>query len=162
MKKKTSCKSAFTLIELLVVVLIIGILASIALPQYQKAVEKSRVSEANLILKSIVDACAVQRLSGEGGNGNTNIFSCAWDVIGVEVGDTVACDIAARQAKYFWYSLDESADDIYACRGEYNCEEMDPDYCIFQDYQHNRRCRGNGEFGKKICKSLCGAPSCQY
>ncbi len=56
-------KQAFTLIELLVVVLIIGILAAVALPQYTKAVERARASEALLLLKSVYQAAKTYELS---------------------------------------------------------------------------------------------------
>lgn len=46
----------FTLIELLVVVMIIGILSSIALPQYTTAVERSRAAEALTLLGAVSDA----------------------------------------------------------------------------------------------------------
>ncbi len=49
-------KSGFTLIEMLVVVLIIGILAGIALPQYRQAVLKSKYSTLKIAARSIYES----------------------------------------------------------------------------------------------------------
>lgn len=55
----------FTLIELLVVVLIIGILASVAVPQYTKAVEKSRAAGVIQKVKSLQNAVDMYLLAND-------------------------------------------------------------------------------------------------
>ena len=78
MKKQLSGRlDGFTLIELLVVVLIIGILAAVAVPQYQKAVEKARAVEAINYIRHLRDAQRLYFLA----NGS---FASTWDELGVE------------------------------------------------------------------------------
>ena len=82
-------KLAFTLIELLVVVLIIGILAAVAVPQYQKAVEKSKAAQAFALLKTTYQAAQSYELA----NGT-------WPTSFEELG----LDIPWTDATTKWYS----------------------------------------------------------
>ena len=70
--RRKNTEKGFTLLELLVVVLIIGILAAIALPQYKMAVGKTKFSELKTITKALSGASQRYFLSHDVYTNNMN------------------------------------------------------------------------------------------
>ena len=77
-------KKGFTLIELLVVVLIIGILASVALPQYQKAVIKAKLSQLTVTIDAVKKGVDLYLLS-EGWPSDGISFTAQPNLLDVEI-----------------------------------------------------------------------------
>jgi prepilin-type N-terminal cleavage/methylation domain-containing protein len=94
-------KKAFTLIELLVVVLIIGILAAIALPQYQWLVEKSKVMSILPTVRTINNAVKTcVELSGQ----NVSATNCNFDQLDIVFKDKDGQTITAAMLPEDTYS----------------------------------------------------------
>ena len=161
MHKKSCFAGGFTLIELLVVVLIIGILAAIALPQYQLAVEKSRAAQMLPIMRSVYNALALYKLEhGQYHEGvyvtwdeltmappagfetdphNLEFWNDTWDCVpNEERTGYVYCDNNIRSYTLYMYQPDDEGAGELA--GKRTCSPWE----------------GAGSLGDKICKALGG------
>ena len=95
MLKEKRNGQGFTLIELLVVVLIVGILASIALPQYQMAVIKSRYATMKNIVHALASAEEIHYLA----NG---VYTEDLEALSIEGAGCSLSDDTPRQCFYSW------------------------------------------------------------
>ncbi len=82
-------KQAFTLIELLVVVLIIGILAAVALPQYERAVMRSRYATLKAATNALYTAEQVYFLAN--GQYTDNLTALDIDLPGCTMTNNSEC-----------------------------------------------------------------------
>ena len=148
----------FTLIELLVVVLIIGILAAMALPQYFKAVERSRMTEAVTLMDSIAKAQRRKFLQ-------TNHYASRFEGLDVAPKGASGDSFFTKGFEGNGFQITISGEDfvdgnVQAHRTLHGFDaypSMQYQYTLIRDYQSdNVICHGSNQAGRELCADFCG------
>lgn len=149
----------FTLIELLVVVLIIGILAGVALPQYEVAVKKSRLAAVIPLVKTLSDAEELYYNANGVYTGNVSSLDVSMPP-GVALAGGATDDGYVKLSNGIIIDLLGGTGDMVGGAGSF-VEARLPDgtnYIYYRQYLQNssipgeRRCLGH----EKVCKSMGG------
>ena len=145
MKKTLRSTHAFTLIEILIAVLIIAVLVAVAIPQYQKAVYKSRYSSLMPIGKSIAQGNEVYYLA----NGEYTTEKKELDIDGPSDAMTGTSVDLEDDPEYLSYVRVANTDKVPNAR-----------YVVYQ--QHSAKfadttmCEAKDESARELCKNLGG------
>ena len=159
----------FTLIELLVVVLIIGILAAMAMPQYFKAVERSRMAEAITLMDSIVKSQRRKLMQ-------TNRYADRFEGLDVSPkgatgwhyytkgdprtgagGNGFEITILRPSFEFGYVRVERMFN------GRASDASLQYQYYLQRWYQSdNVTCRGNNQAGEELCADFCGIDTPVY
>ncbi len=160
--------NGFTLIELLVVVLIIGILAAVALPQYKMAVTKSRLAAVKPILNAIKTSEEIYFMAN--GNYTSDITLLDLEHTCTTVGsDETDNSVFTCGDNYFLIDLmggpkpDPYYIDAYYCPGYTTvlgtCTTTKAEFLYTLYFAHSEKsnqieCSGRTSFGQEVCKKV--------
>ena len=159
---KKSC--GFTLIELLVVVLIIGILAAIALPQYEKSVMKSRLANMQQILASFKAAEEVYYMANNTYTNDSSLLDIDFSVCPPRASgsDVLLCDnyfmLDPLNGDNFNLTAIYCPAEVVKKSGSVTClKNADFYYTVWLDRSSHpglRTCTGVTDKGIKLCQNF--------